>query len=647
MFLHRQRFLLILALLLFTFSTVAAQTADSAFLSPPDVSGFPTIRAYLKVFDTNGDFIQDLQPEDITIVEDSRSIPVEGFQKQDQGAQFVIALNQGSSLAIRDSNGISRFDTLRESLIGWAENHSASQDDLSFVTNGGVETLHQDSGTAWLQEFQSFETDFRAAVPSLDVLIRAVEIASESPQRAGMGRSILLLTPPPELPTTGTVQSILSLAKNENIRVNVWMVSSPEAFTSLGAEQLAELAAQTGGVFFAFSGTEAIPEIEPYLEQQRYVYTLSYESGIRNSDPHQISARINVEGRQIESETQNFELQVLPPNPIFISPPLEIIRADIASLSDTLSEITAYTPTIQTLEVLIEFPDGRPRPLQRSALYVDGEIVDEKTQAPFETFTWNLVPYKNSGSHVLQVEAEDVLGLRSTSIEQTIQITVKQTPQRVLFTLVDNAPVIAGAAAALAGGILLLVLVVRGHIRPRTFGARRKKRNKKEELQPIQNGAQSEPSTIRRAPSRRRFSNWVNQISRSQQESRSARLPQSSNLIAYLEYLEQDQASLEPIAVKIGETTFGKDPTKATYVLNDNAVCDLHARLVVNQEKIALLFDEGSIAGTWLNFAPVSAGGQQVRHGDIIHIGRIALCYKITDKEAIPKPVVRPLEPSP
>ena len=44
----------------------------------------------------------------------------------------------------------------------------------------------------------------------------------------------------------------------------------------------------------------------------------------------------------------------------------------------------------QPLEIIVEFPDGHPRPLVRTTLYVDGQIAAENTAEPFNAFTWDL-----------------------------------------------------------------------------------------------------------------------------------------------------------------------------------------------------------------------------------------------------------------
>lgn len=637
---HKYGFLLILIWLLTLSIPAAAQTSGMVILTPLETDDFPAIRSYMEVFDGEGNFVNNLQKEDVTIFEDNRSIPVTELENLETGGQFVVALNLSPTFAIRDSNGISRGQSIQEALTTWAVSHTAPLDDLSFLSNDGPESIHLTKASNWLDAYLSYETDARAALPSLDVLVRAIEVASEPLPREGMGRAILLLTPPPDRTADANIQSFISLAKQEGIRIHVWMVSSPAYFTSQGAVLLSNMANQTGGQFFAYSGDEAIPDIEAYLTPLRYVYALGYESKIRNSEPHEVFIQVNLNGTRLTNEPQYFDLQVLPPNPIFISPPLQIFRANKSALADTLSENAEYTPKEQTLEILVEFPDGRPRPLSRTTLYVDGEIADENTTPPFETFTWDLTAYESSNPHLLQVEVLDSFGLSNISIDNTIQITVQQTPQSVVTTIVKNAPTIAGAAVAVAGGILLLVLVVGGHIRPKTFGRRRKKSKAKMQREEAKDPL-TQPIPPERPPSRQRFSKWTKRISWPQRDSHTIKP------IAYLETLKvKDPKSVQnQIPVHPGEITFGKAPNQATFSFNDNALDDLHARLVVNGDGLCKIYDEGSIAGTWVNYNPVTSDGMNLKHGDIVHIGRIGLCFKVSDKTIIPKPIVIPLEP--
>jgi hypothetical protein len=638
---HKYRLILILIWLLHFPISAQAQTAASAILSPPVIDDFPVIHSTLEVFDGEGNFLHNLQKGDVTIIEDNRKIPVTEIEELETGAQFVVALNLGPTFAIRDVNGISRNERIQDALRSWAASHTSASDDLSFLTNDGSENSHLPDAAQWLDGFDTYETNPRSAVPSLDVLVRAIELASDPAPRINMGRAVLLLTPPPDRAGIATLQSITSLAKLKGVRICVWMVSSPAYFTSQGAKQLADMANQTGGRFFAYSGIETIPDVENYLNPLRYVYSLSYESKIRNSEPHQVYAQVSSNNQRIISEPQNFVLIVSPPNPIFLSPPLEIFRANTAAFMETLSDQGGYTPEEETLKILIEFPDGRTRPLVRTTLYVDGLVADENTSQPFDAFTWNLIDYSTSSTHVLQVEVLDSLGLTSSSIENNVQITVQQTPQSVISTLRQNAPIIAGAAVAVAGGILLLVLIVRGHIHPKTFGPRRKKPSKGRKRREKVKDSDLLTEPIDPSQSRQRRSNWLNRISWPQRES------PSHEQIAYLEPFTETRKNplKEMIPIFVGEITFGKDPTLSTISFNDDALDGLHTRMIVSNIGDYKIFDEGSVAGTWVNYKPISSEGVTLSHGDIIHIGRIGLRFKFKDKNNIPKPVVVHSEP--
>lgn len=635
MFGHKCRFILAFFWLLFLPSVAEAQTAASALLTPPQMEEFPKISTTLEVYDSEGEFVHDLETRNITIIEDDQPVSISELTELETGAQFVVAINLGPTFAIRDVNGISRFDNLRGALNAWADQHTASLDDLSFLANDGLEHLHLSNASQWQTGFEGYETDPRSATPSLDVLLRAINVASDPSPRNGMGRSVLFLTPPPDRAGTAAIQSLSSIARQERVRVHVWLVSSPAYFTSEGANQLAELAAQTGGQFFTYSGEEEIPNVEAYLEPLRNIYTLAYESKIRNSQPHQISARIRANGLSVTSNTQEFELEILPPNPIFISPPLQIFRANRAALENAFTEEIDYTPKIQTIEILVEFPDGRPRPLERTTLYVDGMIAAENTAPPFDQFSWDLSAYTASGTHALQVEALDSFGLSNLSMETSVQITIQRSPQSIIATIARNGNLIAGLTVALAGGILLLVLVIGGRIGPHRFGRQREKAkpSSKKEM-----GSKSDPVTqpirVAALQAKKHGLGWKNRFSRMSRQS------ESPKPIAYLEGLDKSNGfSFEqPIPISNTGITLGKDPALATVAFKDPSIENLHARILPHKDKDGFLItDEGSIAGTWVNFMQISSDGKTLAHGDIIHIGRIGLRFMVSDSKQIPQ----------
>jgi pSer/pThr/pTyr-binding forkhead associated (FHA) protein len=54
------------------------------------------------------------------------------------------------------------------------------------------------------------------------------------------------------------------------------------------------------------------------------------------------------------------------------------------------------------------------------------------------------------------------------------------------------------------------------------------------------------------------------------------------------------------------------------------------------------LVDNGSVAGTWVNYAPVGPQGARLAHGDLIYAGRLGFRFNLREPGRQPKPVVRP-----
>jgi len=67
-----------------------------------------------------------------------------------------------------------------------------------------------------------------------------------------------------------------------------------------------------------------------------------------------------VDDQVIASDPVDMSVQVSPPNPIFLSPPVTISRT---WTTEELDEDEILTPHTQTLNCIIEYPDGYTRPI--------------------------------------------------------------------------------------------------------------------------------------------------------------------------------------------------------------------------------------------------------------------------------------------
>jgi hypothetical protein len=205
---------------------------------------------------------------------------------------------------------------------------------------------------------------------------------------------------------------------------------------------------------------------------------------------------------------------------------------------------------------------------------------------------------------------------------------VKQPASGFWILLARDTPTMIGLAVLLAGGVVLLLLVVGGRIHPRRLPIHRLPRPAKK--QPQEQGDQ---------PPEQQSPGWTSRLHWPQR-----RLKLQAE--AYLTPLASDDsaASSIPIPLTAPEVTIGSDPQHATLVLDDPSVDGLHARLVKKDAGVYILSDAGSIAGTWVNYTLLPSGGICREHNELIHIGRTHFRFTQTLPTQARKPVIRPLD---
>lgn len=200
---HRGRLILIAHIIFFIFllclGSALAQSGSTVVITSLDIADFPHLSAYLDVHDPSGGFVHDLTPQDVNIQEDGISLPVTELVEQSPGVQFVIAITPGASFNIRDSMGTSRFEYLLQGIFaGSWTSQPPGVDDFSLLTMGGPQLTHSSSPAELLAALKSYSPAETDAVPSLEVLAAAIQVASDPTARLGMKRAILFITPPQE-----------------------------------------------------------------------------------------------------------------------------------------------------------------------------------------------------------------------------------------------------------------------------------------------------------------------------------------------------------------------------------------------------------------------------------------------------------------
>ncbi len=105
----------------------------------------------------------------------------------------------------------------------------------------------------------------------------------------------------------------------------------------------------------------------------------------------------------VTSAPLTFDLNIEPPNPILVAPPQQIVR----QAPDEHTTATAdFLPKQQPIDIIVEFPDGRTRPLVSTTLFVDNQKVGReycRAVRPFHLGSerlfhqWPAYPQRGSG----------------------------------------------------------------------------------------------------------------------------------------------------------------------------------------------------------------------------------------------------------
>ena len=623
-------FILGLSLLAAPQAFARAQTAAYADVAAVDAQDFPQISALVDVYNANGEFMTGLQPSDFTVYEDGEQRDTETVNESTVPVQIVVAINPGPALAVRDGNAIPRFTYVVDMLGRWANSQPAdSRDDLSLVSLSGSLISHANAKD-WFVSLGSFKPDFRSTTPNLQTLSIALDTATVPAPQQGMKRAILLITPHMDDPNIdNTIAPLIQRAIDSKVRVFVWFVDAPEYSITASANAFKSLAQQTNGSFFAFSGVEPFPDPNQYFSPLRHIYNLTYTSALTTAGDHMLGLYVEAPEGRIPALDKTFNVDIQPPNPIFVSPPLQITRQP--SEADPYNA-EALTPSQQSIEIIVEFPDGHERALKRTSLYVDGQVVMENTSAPFESFVWDLSAYDASSQHEIIVEAEDVLGMSKSSIGIPVTLTVVQPPRGIRAFLARYRSYVVIGAIALAG-LALLGILLRGRAGGPSTRDRRETRKRFEDplTQPVVSLTEPPVSATKKSKTEPRRTGWL--------QPKPARVAEAP---AYLIRLTNggEPASVSPIPVLEKDMTFGTDPVQSKRVLDDASISPLHARIKQTDDGNFIIYDHGSVAGTWVNYEPVMRDGCRLVHGDRIHFGQLVYRFDLSRPPAESEPKV-------
>ena len=618
--------LLALFLILGRIAPVFALGSSRLTLSGLIPNAFPAILFSLELVDSQGVFVSDLKPDELSLREDGLAVQPVELKIQPRSLQFSLALNAAPELAASPANPrpdspVSQMEGIRQALLNWASQQSGEGGDFSLATATGMQVIRSREPAQWAQGLKDYQPDLAKAQSSLFSLSTALDLAAERAADEATKPVVLFVTPPLAEKEAGELALQADRAQKSGVRVFVWLVAPDAKSPPPNQEALLALADVSGGKLEVVSAGSAFPDLENWLSPLRQIYQVTYPSIIQKSGRHTLSAQVSRPGLQLSAERDlSFQLEVSPPNPMFVQPP---VRVERTWSEETNQQQAQLMPQVIPLEVVVEFPDGYPRPLKTTRLYQDERMVADNKAEPFNQFSWNLDGLTQNTALKLRVEAVDSQGLSGSSVEVPVEVSVAPKPAASLLPHVSPQGLIAVGAVLLAGLVLGLVILGENRLRRRqSRGALR--RMKDPVTQPV-----VIPQVAPRARKAPAMPSWP-------------KIERGASTPARLVRLNEHNLPISggPVSINRPELTFGSDAHLAIVALDDPSVQALHARLTHPRDDSFFLQDEKSVAGTWVNYSPLNGKARKLEHGDLIHMGRVLFRFELTNPPPAREPVV-------
>lgn len=584
---------------------VLAQSEARIKINRLDPSKFPNIYLEADIYRPDGSFVSDLGVDDIRVIENGAMRPVDEVRETPNAVDFIVAVNGGPVLGNRISSK-TNLQLIKDALLDWVPQAESigKGDSVTLVTNAGVKATHLDSPDKWTAAFNTLSPELVNATPSLTSLSKAVELAAGSPANPGMKQTILYITPLISSGLAKAVDNLAEQAAGAGIKINIWLVAPLSAKQPESEKAIQSLADRTGGEVYRFTGREALPPVENYLQPLRRQYEVVYRSRVNKSGLQNVILMVQTDVFQAQSIEESFDVTVKAPNVMFVNPP-ELI--DLQWVKQENGSYTLEPPEIP-VDIRYEFLDNHPRNIQVTRLLVDGQAVDERNVPPFDKLKWPVTKVKAGGTYSLQVTLRDELGLNNQTVVLPLEVTVPPVPAANWLETISS------ERLALALGAIFLII---GAV---LFTQYRMKQNRlKPALKPASTRADTRP--VERP---------AVVVNLSEGKTTPATLVTPRDTTGWLFSLgDGDNITTQP-GVRLSESvmTLGSSPIRANVVIPSPSVDGLHVRILHRTDGY-WLEDAGSVSGTWVNGTPVSNLGTALHTGDIIRMGKVSYRFEL------------------
>lgn len=591
---------------------VIAQSGFTLIAYPPELSEFPKISIFIDAYDAQGKFIDTLDLDNFVVQEDGFERMVNETQLLEPGLHTIVAYNLGATMDNRtDSISPNRYEESVFAIASWLnEMESQAQNQYTLTSNDGLLAENLQEKDAFTYLLQNYKPNLYNFQPDFSSLTTALNAASKPNLVAQSKQAILFITPLPLDQSIDQLSSLQARAVEIGVPVHVWLMAPETASNAPAAEQLRQFSAATGGNFLFYAEGSQMPDPEDYVGRLRRIYQIRYTSKITQSGSHNILVQATYGNQTVQSNEISFNIDLNLPTIYIQDLPVEINRE-----YENLPTGRQLTPSVITISADVIFPDGYDRQLKATRLYVDGEIVAENTEAPFDFFGWPLEEYQLSGEHLVSVEVEDILGFRSITPPASVMVNVESAyPGWVTSALIF---------LTRGGWIALAVVFIGGtiyaglHIRKRMLTAATG------ELEEQYAAADPLDQSVPGVGSLEESITGMNRRIHKQST--------EEEIFPVLELAGNSPTATAEKIIKINDklVIFGFDSEQCDIILAHESVSAQHACLVRQDSGAVRLSDLGSESGTWVNYAPVSGAGTILNDGDLVQIGKFSFRYRI------------------
>jgi hypothetical protein len=601
--------------------TALAQGSFSIIVYPPEIDEFPKVTLFVDAYDAQGKFILGLDLDSFSVIEDGFEMPVNETQLLEPGLHTIIAFNLGATLSNRTNLSIpTRYEAVVFDLASWLNDlKSSAANQFSLTSNEGILVEMLQEKDAFTFQLQNYKPNLFNFEPNLTSLSLALDIAAKPNLIANSKQSILYITPLPLDEDLPAISSLEARAVESRVPVNVWLMAPDTASNSPAATALNQLAVSTGGKFFFYTEESTAPNTEDYLGVLRSVYRLRYTSTINQSGIHTVRVHAIYGNQEAASPEIHFSIDLNLPSAVFIDLPNEINR----QFSDTENG-RELQPEFITLQAEFIFPDGYSRQLKATRLYVDGQLVAENTNEPFNFFGWSLEDYTFSGEHLVSVEVEDILGFRNINPPRSVMVFVESLNPALLTNFLHF--------FNQGGWILFAILGLGGSL----FAGVRVRRRIQTRTQLPQQELETELTTDPLMQSIPGLTSAEPESAADAYRTPIYSTPDELVPVPYLRQVGNKPAVIkDKLVISEDEQTIGSDPKQASIILAHPSVSPLHARVQKNPSGNVTIADLRSDSGTWINYTPISSAGTVLKNGDLVKIGEFSFRYYLglDDKE--------------